>query len=410
MDDVLKASRAIVEPFLGVASASDLYGAYKSLPYEMLLLGHCIYVGTMFPELKHRFLLHFLVTYLAGFGGGMLTALLITDPDKAHINILAHNQVGVYLTICWWVMAYCPFNLAARLHSFLPVRMFTKACVTVMRANLMIARVDVAVAMYPTVLAAPLILGTLAGCGGKFLSDALRGGMGVLPGTSELAAPGFVWRSAFLGAAGYWAACKATALLTSAEAAAVLITVLLVHSVVSDLLGAAASDFTYPIARVLHTLSLVPMPTAGPVALAPAKPAPAPAPAKKADVPAPRALPAKPTVPVPKPAPAPVARASSPAPAPVAPAPAPKANGVAKANGAAAPAAVAPAAPPKKQAAEAAPDVSAPKAEVTVVKSGGGGGGEWITVGGGKKADPKKGDAKKKGDKAEAKAESKKAR
>ncbi len=80
--------------------------------------------------------------------------------------------------------------------------------------------------LYPGVVAAPLILGTLAGSGGKMITDGIRGGWGALPGTAEVSVPGFVWRSAALAAAGYWGASKATGLLTSQEAAALVITVL----------------------------------------------------------------------------------------------------------------------------------------------------------------------------------------
>lgn len=87
-------------------------------------------------------------------------------------------------------------------------------------------QVDLAVSLYPGVVAAPLILGTLAGSGGKMITDGIRGGWGALPGTAEVSVPGFVWRSAALAAAGYWGASKATGLLTSQEAAALVITVL----------------------------------------------------------------------------------------------------------------------------------------------------------------------------------------
>lgn len=87
-------------------------------------------------------------------------------------------------------------------------------------------QVDLAVTKYPGVIAAPLILGTIAGAGGKLITDGIRGGWGALPGSAEATAPTFVWRSAALAAAGYWGVCKYTNLLSSQEAAAVVITVL----------------------------------------------------------------------------------------------------------------------------------------------------------------------------------------
>lgn len=55
-------------------------------------------------------------------------------------------------------------------------QMFTKACTSLLRVRLIIARVDLAVAMYPGVVAAPLLLGTVAGCGGRLLADLVMWG------------------------------------------------------------------------------------------------------------------------------------------------------------------------------------------------------------------------------------------
>ena len=56
------------------------------------------------------------------------------------------------------------------------LQMFTKAATSLLRARLIIARVDLAVRLYPGVVAAPLLLGTLAGCGGRLLADAILWG------------------------------------------------------------------------------------------------------------------------------------------------------------------------------------------------------------------------------------------
>ncbi|GIL90578.1 hypothetical protein Vretimale_17477 [Volvox reticuliferus] len=186
---------------------------------------------------------------------------LLQDPVKAPISILANNSLGVTWFICWWLMVYSPFNVVGRIHSLPPVKLITKLCLTFLRANLIINRVELAVVLFPGVIAAPLILGTLAGSGGKLLVDAIRYHWDGLRGPAEASVPTFVWRSAALAAGGYWVACKYTSLLTSQEAAAVVITVLLIHSVLSDLFGSDVTDFTYPLAKIAHALSLVPMPT-----------------------------------------------------------------------------------------------------------------------------------------------------
>ncbi|GLI68493.1 hypothetical protein VaNZ11_012935 [Volvox africanus] len=261
MDDILASARATLQPFLKVSNLTDLYNAYTTIPNEYALVGHCLFLAALAPEFKHRFLVHFWITFLAGFGGGVITSILMMDPVKAPISILANNSLGVTWFICWWLMVYSPFNIVGRIHSVPPVKMITKLCLTFLRANLIIHRVELAVVLFPGVIAAPLILGTLAGSGGKLLVDAMRYHWGGLQGAAEASVPTFVWRSAALAAAGYWVACKYTSLLTSQEAAAIVITVLLIHSVLSDLFGSGVTDFTYPVAKIAHALSLVPMPT-----------------------------------------------------------------------------------------------------------------------------------------------------
>ncbi|GIL68827.1 hypothetical protein Vafri_22058 [Volvox africanus] len=261
MDDILGSARATLQPFLKVSNLTDLYNAYTTIPTEYALVGHCLFLAALAPEFKHRFLVHFWITFLAGFGGGVITSILMMDPVKAPINILANNSLGVTWFICWWLIVYSPYNIVGRIHSMPPVKMITKLCLTFLRAKLIINRVELAVVLFPGVIAAPLILGTLAGSGGKLLVDAIRYHWGGLQGPAEASVPTFVWRSAALAAGGYWVASKYTNLLTSQEAAAIVITVLLIHSVLSDLFGSDVTDFTYPVAKIAHALSLVPLPT-----------------------------------------------------------------------------------------------------------------------------------------------------
>lgn len=56
-----------------------------------------------------------------------------------------------------------------------------KVCRSVLRANQIVQRVNAAVKLYPGVVAAPLVLGTLAGAGGKLLTDAFTHCAGYKP-------------------------------------------------------------------------------------------------------------------------------------------------------------------------------------------------------------------------------------
>lgn len=58
-----------------------------------------------------------------------------------------------------------------------------QACLNILRAGLMAARVDLAVQLFPGVIAAPLLLGSIAGTGGRFSIDPILAAIGELPGT-----------------------------------------------------------------------------------------------------------------------------------------------------------------------------------------------------------------------------------
>ena len=64
--------------------------------------------------------------FLAAFGGGILSALLLQDPKRAPIALLSSNAVGVTWTLCWWAVNYFPSNLVSRALALLPCRALAK--------------------------------------------------------------------------------------------------------------------------------------------------------------------------------------------------------------------------------------------------------------------------------------------
>ncbi|KAK9901979.1 hypothetical protein WJX75_000130 [Coccomyxa subellipsoidea] len=183
---------------------ADIGKFYESLPFEYLLIGHCLIVASWFPKLKDRYLLSYWVGALAAFGGGILTALLIQDPKRAPIPLLSSNTVGVIWTICWWLINYFPGNLVAKMFSVAPFRISAKVCLNLLRAGLIASRIDLTSQLYPGVLAAPLIIGSIAGSGGRFSIDPILSGFGALEGPAEIAQPAFAARSGFVGSLLYW--------------------------------------------------------------------------------------------------------------------------------------------------------------------------------------------------------------
>lgn len=136
--------------------------------------------------------------------------------------ILASNDVGLVWTAVWWLSNYgCP-GLVERVMAFLPARAAARAALNILRATLVASRVDAAVARYPGVIAAPLLLGALGGAGGKLASDPLLRAVGAAPprAPTEFSAPGLALRSAFIGAGLQYLLAHVSRVLAPAEAGA----------------------------------------------------------------------------------------------------------------------------------------------------------------------------------------------
>eukprot|EP00877_Chromochloris_zofingiensis_P008632 jgi/Chrzof1/4021/Cz13g17150.t1 len=137
--------------------------------------------------------------------------------------------------------------------------MVTKSCTSLLRALLIIARVNLANELYPGVIAAPLILGTIAGCGGRLLADGIKHSWSIMSSYAELTAPGFVSRSGLLAAAVYYFTAFYFQIMPQAAAAGLIVTALMMHTFLADVTGQPL-DFTEPLAHSLHIISNVPKP------------------------------------------------------------------------------------------------------------------------------------------------------
>lgn len=183
--------------------------------------------------------------------------MLICDRHAAPVPLFAVNSVGVIWTACWWAINYFPGDIVHTLYaSVLPIRMMCKLCLTILRVGLIVARVDLAVRLFPGVVAAPLVLGTVGGSGGKFCVDALM----LASSGSEIAVPSFIWRSGLLCSAVYYLLVHVGDVFTISQGKSLLLTLFLAHSLVSDAVGAPL-DFTEPLASALHVLLNVPRPS-----------------------------------------------------------------------------------------------------------------------------------------------------
>lgn len=186
------------------------------VPLWVLIAGHVLTAVEATHGASPYWLVSWLLGFVAAYGGGTLSALLLQvrsahrlgpppaprkadgglgaragarpgppaasslpacpapqNPGAAAVALFSRNQVGVVYTLVWWVYGYLPGGLLRRGYAGLPpLRCAAKLCRAVLRATTVVQRVDAAARLHPGVVAAPVVLGTLAGAGGKLLTDA----------------------------------------------------------------------------------------------------------------------------------------------------------------------------------------------------------------------------------------------
>ncbi|KAI8470760.1 MAG: hypothetical protein J3K34DRAFT_521068 [Monoraphidium minutum] len=294
--------------------AEELASFWKSVPLDLVLAGHSLFVAGLAPEFKGAWLVHYLLTFMWGFGGGSMSALLIMDPKRAPLALFAVNDLMVIWTLCWWLVNYCPGGYIEKACKQWYVMAPIKACTNILRANLIVARVNLAAELFPGNFSAALILGTISGCGGRLVADSMKFGWGALPHRAELSDPGYTSRSSFVAAAAYYVIAIWLRIVAPAAGAGLIVTTLVrarreveraarrpfldtsrrpfthvqrpqagrarrsrinarirgrrapprpqvMHSVFSDVLGHPL-DFTQPIADMVHAISFIPKPAA----------------------------------------------------------------------------------------------------------------------------------------------------
>lgn len=198
--------------------------ALSALPFRLLLTLHsATVVMWMRPLARASYMQSYWITFVAAFGGGVLSSIVLGDPSTPPA-LFASNDVGVIFTAVWWAINYSPAApLLVHVLSRPPVAAVARAALNALRAGLVASRVDSAVARFPGVIAAPLFIGTLAGAGGKLASDPMLaavagGGRGANNKVSEFASPSIALRSAFGGALAQYLLAHVLRVVTPAEA------------------------------------------------------------------------------------------------------------------------------------------------------------------------------------------------
>ena len=102
----------------------------------------------------------------------LLLRAALQDRQQASIALFSKDAIGLSFTLTWWAYYYLPAGLGPRVAALPPVRSSAKVARAILRANQIVQRVNAAVKLFPGLVGAPLVLGTLAGSGGKLLTDA----------------------------------------------------------------------------------------------------------------------------------------------------------------------------------------------------------------------------------------------
>lgn len=141
--------------------------------------------------------------------------------------------------------------MVSKVAGALPVTAAGKVCVQILRANLLVNRVNAAVRHYPGILAAPIVMGVAASSGGKLFLD--FSGLG-RKGSHELTNPGPTILTALMGTLSYWATVHQLRIFSGVEGLGLVIVLFALPPLIGDLMG-TEPQVTAPLAAVFKLLS-----------------------------------------------------------------------------------------------------------------------------------------------------------
>mmetsp|Transcript_29387 Transcript_29387/g.56420 ORF Transcript_29387/g.56420 Transcript_29387/m.56420 type:complete len:267 (-) Transcript_29387:236-1036(-) len=231
---------------------------YAKVPKHIVIFGHALAMAALTRgRYEAFFLLDYWVSYMSSFGGNELASMIMNEPGP----MVSNNLIGVCWTVAWYLMHYCPWDLAFRAYSFTPIRLSCRCLSALGRAMIICSKTASAHRTHPSVVVGPIFVGTLAGSGGRLLMDSSAKMFGIeTRPPAEIKRPSWIIRSAFLVALFFYVSVCCVQALTAAEARAVAVSVLVMHCIASELLGPV--DLTAPLNEMFHKVSCIPKPEA----------------------------------------------------------------------------------------------------------------------------------------------------
>jgi len=240
----------------------DVADGLDRIPFHLLLVGHCLYVANLMRNAcQGKWLANYWLAFFAGFGGGTASAILLFDPELVKIALFADDAIAIVWSLCWYVSSYSPGKLVHRTCDFRVVGAVLQACSDVLKVQTICARVDYAVVKYAGVHAAPVLLGTLGGCGGKLFCDFIQkidpGSRASTPPT-EFSVQTYSGRSSFLSALLYYVTVYLYPTGYRREVQTAIILLFLAKGVAGNLTGGSIGDPTNVPAKLFHWITQIP--------------------------------------------------------------------------------------------------------------------------------------------------------
>jgi uncharacterized membrane protein YeiH len=139
--------------------------------FQLLFINHAIIVAnsvySMFTATTRKqppFIVGFLMTIVMGFGGGIVNSLLTAQPQP----FLDSDYLLLIFAAAWFV-TYFSFGLWTWITGNVLVELVTYAIQGLFVAEFCFLGVDQGVKVFPNTHIAPVVIGTIATCGGSFI-------------------------------------------------------------------------------------------------------------------------------------------------------------------------------------------------------------------------------------------------
>ena len=98
------------------------------------------------------------LTFTAGYGGGLTSAILLMRPDLVPLNFFT-GYTDVIFTVCWWLVNYFPYNIPGKIVRTPFVTEITKLLLLVAVGRVVTNRIDTTLYMHPQATIAALVIG-----------------------------------------------------------------------------------------------------------------------------------------------------------------------------------------------------------------------------------------------------------